>query len=88
MPVADCGLHQFSTHPKSEMKMADYLTYFTEQRVQAEESDGAKKFLYLKDWHLARYVAACPHLIQQYNNVMVELSCISFLPLLLTTPDT
>lgn len=78
VPVADCGLDHFSTHPKSEMKMADYLAYLAEQREQAERGDITKKLLYLKDWHLARYMAACPCLTQLHIKIMWwNFSCIS-----------
>ena len=57
VPVADCGREQFSAHPKSEMKMADYLKYWRSLLLKEEEqSDSVEGLLYLKDWHLAKYV--------------------------------
>lgn len=57
VPVADCTREQFSAHPKSEMKMTDYLSYWGELMKKHKEEnggDGGHRLLYLKDWHLAR----------------------------------
>ena len=57
VPVADCAREQFSAHPKSEMKMTDYLSYWGELMKKHKEEnggDGGHRLLYLKDWHLAR----------------------------------
>ena len=56
--MADCAREQFSAHPKSEMKMSDYLTYWSElmKKREQQEEDEPCKLLYLKDWHLARYI--------------------------------
>ena len=56
VPVADCGGEQFSAHPKSEMKMAEYLKYWSSLLKEREGSDSVETLLYLKDWHLAKYV--------------------------------
>ena len=63
VPVANCSLEHFSTHPKTDMKLSDYLDYWgilcKEQREEGadgggENGSGMRKLLYLKDWHLAR----------------------------------
>ena len=57
VPVADCGREQFSAHPKSEMKVADYLKYWSSLlSKEGDQSDSVAGLLYLKDWHLAKYV--------------------------------
>ena len=58
VPVADCGREEFSAHPKSEMKMADYLHYWSSimKEPGGEQSNSMKGLLYLKDWHLAKYM--------------------------------
>ena len=56
VPVADCGREQFSAHPKSEMKMVEYLKYWSSLLKEEEQSDSVEGLLYLKDWHLAKYV--------------------------------
>ena len=57
VPVADCGREEFSAHPKSEMKMADYLHYWSSiMKEGVEQSNSVERLLYLKDWHLAKYV--------------------------------
>ena len=55
VPVADCGQEQFSAHPKSEMKMTDYLKYWGSLLKQKQPSN---HLLYLKDWHLTKYAYA------------------------------
>lgn len=42
VPVADCSREQFSSHCKSEMKMAEHLTYW---RGLMEEEERAGKIL-------------------------------------------
>ena len=56
VPVADCGREQFSAHPKSEMRMAEYLKYWSSLLKEREQYNSKQKLLYLKDWHLAKYV--------------------------------
>lgn len=71
VPVADCRLEQFSSHPKSEMKMADFLNYWQSLARPQGEADCTKKLLYLKDWHLARYY----HVGSKYIIAEIMLSC-------------
>lgn len=69
VPVADCGREQFSAHPKSEMKMADYLQYWSSvMKEGGERSISVEGLLYLKDWHLAKYVEFINYMHRYYHD--------------------
>ncbi|KAH9498586.1 JmjC domain-containing protein 4 [Bulinus truncatus] len=51
VPVANCNEQEFSTHPKAEMTVKNYVLYWQKQKSEAAV-DG--KCLYLKDWHFYR----------------------------------
>ncbi|KAI8775823.1 2-oxoglutarate and iron-dependent oxygenase JMJD4 isoform X2 [Biomphalaria glabrata] len=50
--VADCNKQEFSTHPKTDMLVKNYINYWQEQKFQAKTKE---KCLYLKDWHFQRH---------------------------------
>lgn len=67
VPVADCTVEQFASHPKMEMKFADFIGYWRVVSTSRGDppntctdsmSPMAKKsrLLYLKDWHFVRSV--------------------------------
>lgn len=47
--IADCNKCHFSTHPKTEMTLAEYLQYW-----QAHDACNTN-LLYLKDWHFIHF---------------------------------
>ena len=48
-PVANCKEKEFSSHPKQDMTLKDYLDYWEDYRDRGyPETDPC---LYLKDWH-------------------------------------
>lgn len=49
--VADCSQVSFSTHPKQDMQLHDYLHYW---QHTLEDKTPPTKLLYLKDWHFVR----------------------------------
>ena len=51
-PVADCSKEEFAAHPKSDMRVADYLDYWRDYAANGHPQDGS--CLYLKDWHFKR----------------------------------
>ena len=51
-PVADCSREEFCAHPKSEMRVADYLDYWKAYAANGYSQD--ESCLYLKDWHFKR----------------------------------
>ena len=76
--MADCGKEKFSAHPKTEMKMADYLSYWADlmkEKDQVERGDSSRKLLYLKDWHLARCVSTSAYSMRvspfNYNQIHI-----------------
>lgn len=52
VPVANCNQECYSSHPKQDIKFADYIEYW--QDYIASGYDGTKECLYLKDWHFNR----------------------------------
>jgi len=67
VPVADCTIEQFASHPKIEMKFADFISYWRVVSTSHGDppntcmdsmSSMAKKsrLLYLKDWHFVRSI--------------------------------
>lgn len=59
VPVADCSNEYFNSHAKTEMKMRDYLHYWSQRAeargVEVSEAD-TDSLLYLKDWHFSKYI--------------------------------
>lgn len=66
VPVADCTQCRFSSHPKTEMLLCEYMDYWQSHDHanqsshpnsspcdQLSSNGRAKKLLYLKDWHVA-----------------------------------
>ncbi|XP_012943249.1 2-oxoglutarate and iron-dependent oxygenase JMJD4 isoform X2 [Aplysia californica] len=51
-PVADCSGEEFCSHPKSEMKVQEFLTYWQDYAEKGYPAN--EKCLYLKDWHFTR----------------------------------
>lgn len=60
-PVADCNSEEFCAHPKTNMSVKDYMTYWQSHRQQRLCENGEQGLcdktdcLYLKDWHFMRY---------------------------------
>jgi hypothetical protein len=54
VPVANCGQEQFSSHPKKDMLLSEYLDYW--ENYRSEGYPGNQPCLYLKDWHFTKYV--------------------------------
>ncbi|XP_052812566.1 2-oxoglutarate and iron-dependent oxygenase JMJD4-like isoform X2 [Mya arenaria] len=52
VPVADCKVEQYSSHPKREMTLNEYLDYW--QEYQAKDYPPDLPCLYLKDWHFTK----------------------------------
>ena len=58
VPVADCAQREFSSHPKTEMRFEDYISYWRSLSSAEHAHDGPPqdlRLLYLKDWHCTRY---------------------------------
>ena len=66
VPVADCTAEKFSSHPKTKMKFADFISYWktisttcsdppnTCTDEQSSSLQQKTRLLYLKDWHFVR----------------------------------
>ena len=65
--VADCTRCYFSTHPKTEMTVMEFLKYWkSHDHKDANCKDD--RLLYLKDWHFILYVcmydvSECRHML-------------------------
>ncbi|RUS84842.1 hypothetical protein EGW08_007383 [Elysia chlorotica] len=51
-PVADCNGEEFSAHPKTSMKVAEFIYYW--RQYKAEGYPSTTRCLYLKDWHFSK----------------------------------
>lgn len=57
VPVADCSNDYFNSHAKTEMKMTDYLHYWSKGAGETDgEIERTDSLLYLKDWHFSKYI--------------------------------
>ncbi|GFR79025.1 jmjC domain-containing protein 4-like [Elysia marginata] len=52
-PVADCNGEEFCAHPKTTMKVEDFISYWRQYKEDGYPRDG--QCLYLKDWHFTKY---------------------------------
>ena len=51
-PTADCKQEEYSSHPKRDMPVHEYVRYMKEYRESGYGHD--MPCLYLKDWHFVR----------------------------------
>ncbi|GFR79015.1 jmjC domain-containing protein 4-like [Elysia marginata] len=51
-PVADCNGEEFCAHPKTTMKVEDFISYWQQYKEDGYPRDG--QCLYLKDWHFTK----------------------------------
>ncbi|XP_062522560.1 2-oxoglutarate and iron-dependent oxygenase JMJD4-like isoform X1 [Corticium candelabrum] len=58
VPVADCGKTEFGSHPKQDMLLSEYMTYWQRVMNISETSSTCdcqpERILYLKDWHFTK----------------------------------
>ena len=57
--VADCTRCEFSTHPKTEMLLKEYLLYWQSHALACDQNAdmtplAEQQKLYLKDWHFVK----------------------------------
>ncbi|XP_045179491.2 2-oxoglutarate and iron-dependent oxygenase JMJD4-like [Mercenaria mercenaria] len=52
VPVANCKQEQYSSHPKQDILLSEYLDYWEKYRVDGYPEDEPR--LYLKDWHFTK----------------------------------
>ncbi|XP_055955371.1 2-oxoglutarate and iron-dependent oxygenase JMJD4 [Patella vulgata] len=55
VPVADCGKEEFSSHPKEDMTLSEYVDYLVQYKQDGYPEH--ERCLYLKDWH---FIRDCP----------------------------
>ncbi|KAK6174382.1 hypothetical protein SNE40_017670 [Patella caerulea] len=55
VPVADCGKEEFSSHPKEDMTLSEYVDYLVQYKQDGYPQH--ERCLYLKDWH---FIRDCP----------------------------
>ena len=53
VPVANCNKREYGSHPKQEMNLKDYLSYWKDYRSAGYPED--MDCLYLKDFHFNRW---------------------------------
>lgn len=58
VPVADCNKKYYNSQSKDDMKMRDYLAYWTE--FAKDPYSKSMPLLYLKDWHCPRLFPNAP----------------------------
>ena len=85
VPVADCTAEQFSSHPKTKMRFADFISYWKTVSTTCSDPPSTctdeepstphqkNRLLYLKDWHFVRYrtlqIRNLPHTNTPYEVV-------------------
>lgn len=60
VPVADCDTKQYNSNPKQTMTFREFIQYWKENIQNHYTSP--QGCLYLKDWHMTRWVSPCTHL--------------------------
>lgn len=57
VPVANCNSKEYNANPKQVMPFKEFIQYWKEYIQNGHSSP--KGCLYLKDWHMSRYICAC-----------------------------
>lgn len=59
VPVANCNVKEYNANPKQIMPFKEFIQYWREYIQNGHSSP--KGCLYLKDWHMHRYVYTLKH---------------------------